>query len=64
MENAAERARKALDGLVYLPSLKGQTGKSDLRLDGLDKGNELSDTIASTLPSRSLPANAVCDVPA
>lgn len=24
MNNAAERARKALDALVYLPSLKGQ----------------------------------------
>lgn len=64
MENAAERARKALDGLVYLPSLKGQTGKSDLRTDGLDKGNGFIDKIASNLPSSSLPANAGCDVPA
>lgn len=29
MENAAERARKALDALVYLPSLKGQTSRSE-----------------------------------
>ncbi|BDA42042.1 probable nuclear-interacting partner of ALK at N-terminal half [Coccomyxa sp. Obi] len=28
MENAAERARRALDSLVYLPSLKGHSSKS------------------------------------
>ena len=38
MENAAERARKALDALVYLPSLKGQTGQRALRTDSPDTG--------------------------